>query len=81
MAIRHVSLPDEQVEQLEDFKRMAKSFREFDDDSESISRTLEIRGTALVLAGILPPYITVESTLESIEAVLEHADSLLIKGH
>ena len=47
--------------------------------------TLEIRGTALVLAGLLPPYVTPEITLKSIQMALIHADSLsrqkaLMKG-
>lgn len=70
------SMPDEQLNQLEEFKRMANNFRQYQSHEEAEETSLEIRGTALVLSGILPPAYTLESTLDNIERVLASGASL-----
>jgi len=70
------SMPDEQSNQLEEYKMKAHNFREMEEQMGEAASALEVRGTALALSGILPPYYTLEGTLENIEQVLNSGASL-----
>lgn len=70
------SMPDEQFKQLEEYKLMANNFLAHQQEREETYTTLEVRGTALVLSGILPPAYTLESTLDNIERVINSGASL-----
>jgi len=69
-------MPDEQIKQLEEYKLMANNFLAHASGAEDAATTLEVRGTALVLSGVLPPVYTLESTLDNIERVLTSGASL-----
>lgn len=69
-------MPEENIKQLEEVKRMCDNFLAHQADSDEAETALEIRGTALVLAGLLPPFVTPSITSNSISKVLENADSL-----
>jgi len=60
---------------------MANNFRTMEEQMGEAASTLEIRGTALALSGVLPPYYTLEGTLENIEAVENSGASLVRQRH